>query len=78
MKFRLINTHSIYCSADELLRDYPQLSDKVEIIDGKAYITIEKADEFMKLANFAGEIVVGKNFTSTNELFIEIYDGYRE
>lgn len=78
MKFRLINTHSMYCSAEELLRDYPQLSDKVEITDGKAYITIEKADEFMKLSKFAGEIVVGEFFISTNEPFIEIYDGYRE
>lgn len=78
MKFRLINTHSMYCSAEELLRDYPQLSDKVEITDGKAYITIEKADEFMKLSKFAGEIVVGENFLSKNEPFIEIYDSYRE
>ena len=78
MKFILINTHSMYCSAEELLRDYTQLSDKVEITDGKAYITIEKADEFMELAKLAGEIIVGGKHCITNEPFIEIYDGYRE
>lgn len=76
MKFRLITT--VEESVSGILTEYPQLKDKIEVVDEKAYITIEKVDDFMELAKLAGEIVVGEKFLSTNEPFIEIYDSYRE
>ena len=78
MKFRLIRTSSIQLNADEVFADYPHLANKVESVDNKTYINIEKADEFLELAKIAGEIVVGENFLKTNEPVIEIYDGCRE
>lgn len=78
MKFRLIRTSSIKFNADEVFADYPRLANKVDSVDGKTYINIEKADEFLELAKIAGEIVVGENFLKTNEPVIEIYDGRRE
>lgn len=76
MKFRLVTT--MRDTAGELLADYPQLADEVETVYDKAYINIEKADEFMELAKLTGEIVIGKDFVATHEPFIEIYDSYRE
>lgn len=76
MKFRLVTT--VEESVNGILAEYPQLKDKIEVVGEKAYITIEKVDDFMELAKLAGEIVVGEKFLSTNEPFIEIYDSYRE
>lgn len=76
MKFRLVTT--VEESVSGILAEYPQLKDKIEVVDEKAYITIKKVDDFMEFAKLAGEIVVGEKFLSTNEPFIEIYDSYRE
>lgn len=76
MKFRLVTTN--WYSASEILVDYPQLTNKIEVTDGNAYVTIERAEEFMELAKLAGEVVVGEVFLDTEEPYIEIYDSYRE
>lgn len=76
MRFRLITTAII--DAEPILIEYPQLKDKVEIVDGDAYVDVESAEELMELAKLSGEIVVGEDFIGTKEPFIEIYDGYRE
>lgn len=76
MIFRLVTTKWI--SASEILKDYSQLINKIEIIDDNAYITVERAEEFMELAKLAGEVVVGGVFLDTEEPYIEIYDSYRE
>lgn len=76
MRFRLITTSII--DAESILTKYPQLKDKVEIVDGDAYVDVESAEELMELAKLSGEIVVGEDFIGTKEPFIEIYDGYRE
>lgn len=76
MRFRLITTSII--DAEPILIKYPQLKDKVEIVDGDAYVEVESAEELMELAKLSGEIVVGEDFIGTKEPFIEIYDGYRE
>lgn len=73
MRFRLITTSII--DAEPILIKYPQLKDKVEIVDGDAYVEVESAEELMEFAKLSGEIVVGEDF---KEPFIEIYDGYRE
>ena len=64
--------------AEPILIKYPQLKDKVEIVDGDAYVEVESAEELMEFAKLSGEIVVGEDFIGTKEPFIEIYDGYRE
>lgn len=76
MRFRLIATVTI--DVEAILTEYPQLKDKVEIVDGDAYVDVESAEELMELAKLSGEIVVGEDFIETKEPFIEIYDGYRE
>lgn len=76
MRFRLITTSII--DAESILIKYPQLKDKVEIVDGDAYVDVESTEELMELAKIYGEIVVGEDFVGTKEPFIEIYDGYRE
>ena len=76
MRFRLITTSII--DAEPILIKYPQLKDKVEIVDGDAYVEVESTEELMELAKLSGEIVVGEDFMGTKEPFIEIYDGYRE
>ena len=76
MRFKLITT--LYNSASKILADYPQLTNKVEVVDDNAYITIDKVEKLMELTELAGEIVVGANFIGTHEPVIEIYDGYRE
>lgn len=76
MRFRLITTAII--DAEPILIEYPQLKDKVEIVDGDSYVDVESAEELMELAKLSGEIVVGEDFIGTKEPFIEIYDGYRE
>jgi hypothetical protein len=76
MRFRLITTSII--DAEPILIKYPQLKDKVEIVDGDAYVEVESAEELMEFAKLSGEIVVGEDFIGTKEPFIEIYDGYRE
>lgn len=76
MKFRLVTTK--WTNASKILKDYPQLINKIEVTDGNAYITVERTEEFMELAKLAGEIVVGKVFLNTQEPYIEIYDSYRE
>ena len=76
MKFRLVTTK--WTNASKILKDYPQLINKIEVTDGNAYITVERTEEFMELAKLAGEIVVGKVFLDTREPYIEIYDSYRE
>lgn len=76
MRFRLIATITI--DVEAILKEYPQLKDKVEIVDGDAYVDVESAEELMELAKLSGEIVVGEDFIGTKEPFIEIYDGYRE
>jgi hypothetical protein len=76
LKFRLVTTE--WCSASEILVDYPQLTNKIEVTDGNAYVTIERAEEFMELVKLAGEVVVGEVFLDTGEPYIEIYDSYRE
>jgi hypothetical protein len=76
MRFRLIATVTI--DVEAILKEYPQLKDKVEIVDGDAYVDVESAEELMELAKLSGEIVVGEDFIGTKEPFIEIYDGYRE
>ena len=76
MRFRLITTSII--DAEAILTEYPQLKDKVEIVDGDAYVEVESAEELMELAKLSGEIVVGEDFIGTKEPFVEIYDGYRE
>lgn len=76
MRFRLITTAII--DAEAILIEYPQLKDKVEIVDGDAYVDVESPEELMEFAKLSGEIVVGEDFIGTKEPFIEIYDGYRE
>lgn len=76
MRFRLITTAII--DAEAILIEYPQLKDKVEIVDGDAYVDVESAEELMEFTKLSGEIVVGEDFIGTKEPFIEIYDGYRE
>ena len=76
MRFRFITTSII--DAEPILIKYPQLKDKVEIVDGDAYVEVESTEELMELAKLSGEIVVGEDFIGTKEPFIEIYDGYRE
>ena len=76
MRFRLITTSII--DAEPILTKYPQLKDKVEIVDGYAYVEVERTEELMELAKIYGEIVVGGDFIGTEEPFIEIYDSYRE
>lgn len=76
MRFRLITTSII--DAESILTKYPQLKDKVEIVDGDAYVDVESAEDFMEFIKLSGEIVVGEDFIGTKEQFIEIYDGYRE
>ena len=76
MRFRLITTSII--DAEPILIKYPQLKDKVEIVDGDAYVEVESAEELMEFAKLSGEIVVGEDFIGTKEPFIEIYDVYRE
>lgn len=76
MRFRLIATVTI--DVEAILTEYPQLKDKVEIVDGDAYVDVESAEELMELAKLSGAIVVGEDFIGTKEPFIEIYDGYRE
>lgn len=76
MKFRLVTTK--WTNANKILKDYPQLINKIEVTDGNAYITVERTEEFMELAKLAGEIVVGEVFLNTQEPYIEIYDSYRE
>lgn len=76
MRFRLIATVTI--DVEAILTEYPQLKDKVEIVDGDAYVDVESAEELMELAKLSGEIVVGEDFIGAKEPFIEIYDGYRE
>lgn len=76
MRFRLITTSII--DAEPILIKYSQLKDKVEIVDGDAYVEVESTEELMELAKLSGEIVVGEDFIGTKEPFIEIYDGYRE
>lgn len=76
MRFRLITTSII--DTEPILTEYPQLKDKVEIVDGDAYVEVESTEELMELAKLSGEIVVGEDFIGTKEPFIEIYDGYRE
>jgi len=76
MRFRLITTSII--DAESILTKYPQLKDKVEIVDGDAYVDVESAEDFMEFIKLSGEIVVGEDFIGTKEPFIEIYDGYRE
>ena len=76
MKFRLVTTK--WTNANKILKDYPQLINKIEVTDGNAYITVERTEEFMELAKLAGEIVVGTVFLNTQEPYIEIYDSYRE
>lgn len=76
MRFRLITTSII--DAEPILIEYPQLKDKVEIVDGDAYVDVESAEDLMELTKLSGEIVVGEDFIGTKEPFIEIYDGYRE
>ena len=76
MRFRLITTSII--DAEHILIEYPQLKDKVEIVDGDAYVDVESAEELMEFTKLSGEIVVGEDFIGTKEPFIEIYDGYRE
>lgn len=76
MRFRLITTSII--DAEPILIKYPQLKDKVEIVDGDAYVEVESTEELMELAKLSGEIVVGEDFIGTKEPFIEICDGYRE
>lgn len=76
MRFRLITTSII--DAEPILIKYPQLKDKVEIVDGDAYVEVESTEELMELAKLSGEIVVGEDFIGAKEPFIEIYDGYRE
>ena len=76
MRFRLITTSII--DAEPILIEYPQLKDKVEIVDGDAYVEVESDEELMELTKICGEIVVGEDFIGTKEPFIEIYDGYRE
>ena len=76
MKFRLVTTK--WTNASKILKDYPQLINKIEVTDGNAYITVERTEEFMELAKLAGEIVVGTVFLNTQEPYIEIYDSYRE
>ena len=76
MRFRLITTSII--DAEPILIKYPQLKDKVEFVDGDAYVEVESTEELMELAKLSGEIVVGEDFIGTKEPFIEIYDGYRE
>lgn len=76
MRFRLIATVTI--DVEAILTEYPQLKDKVEIVDGDAYVDVESPEELMELAKLSGEIVVGEDFIGTKEPFIEIYDGYRE
>ena len=76
MRFILITTSFI--DAEPILIEYPQLKDKVEIVDGNAYVCIDKAEELMEFVKISSEIVVGKSFIGTKEPFIEIYDGYRE
>ena len=48
MKFRLVTTK--WTNASKILKDYPQLINKIEVTDGNAYITVERAEEFMELA----------------------------
>lgn len=76
MRFRLITTSII--DAESILTKYPQLKDKVEIVDGDAFVDVESAEDFMEFIKLSGEIVVGEDFIGTKEPFIEIYDGYRE
>lgn len=76
MRFRLITTSII--DAEAILIGYPQLKDKVEIVDGDAYVDVESTEELMEFTKLSGEIVVGEDFIGTKEPFIEIYDGYRE
>lgn len=76
MRFRLITTSII--DAEPILIEYPQLKDKVEIVDGDAYVDVESTEELMEFTKLSGEIVVGEDFIGTKEPFIEIYDGYRE
>ena len=76
MRFRLIATVTI--DVEAILTEYPQLKDKVEIVDGDAYVDVESAEELMEFTKLSGEIVVGEDFIGTKEPFIEIYDGYRE
>lgn len=76
MRFRLITTSII--DAEAILIEYPQLKDKVEIVDGDAYVDVESTEELMEFTKLSGEIVVGEDFIGTKEPFIEIYDGYRE
>ena len=71
MRFRLIATVTI--DVEAILTEYPQLKDKVEIVDGDAYVDVESAEELMELAKLSGEIVVGEDFIGTKEPFIEIY-----
>lgn len=78
MEFRLLMTSGVGLGADEILRNYTQLKDKVKVVDGNVYINIEKVEELMELAELEQEIVVGKDFIGTHEPFIEIYDSYRE
>ena len=76
MRFRLITTSII--DAESILTKYLQLKDKVEIVNGDAYVDVESAEDFMEFIKLSGEIVVGEDFIGTKEPFIEIYDGYRE
>ena len=76
MRFRLIATSIIY--EESILIKYPQLKDKVEIVDGDAYVDVESTEELMEFTKLSGEIVVGEDFIGTKEPFIEIYDDYRE
>lgn len=59
MRFRLITTSII--DAEPILIKYPQLKDKVEIVDGDAYVEVESTEELMELAKLSGEIVVGED-----------------
>lgn len=74
MRFRLITTS--ITDAEAILIEYPQLKDKVEIVDGDAYVNVEEMEKLMEFTKLSGEIVVGKDFI--DEPFIEIYDDYRE
>ena len=76
MRFRLRTTSLI--DAEPILIEYPQLKDKVEIVDEDACVDVESTEELMEFTKLSGEIVVGEDFIGTKEPFIEIYDGYRE
>ena len=58
MRFRLITTSII--DAEPILIKYPQLKDKVEIVDGDAYVEVESTVELMELAKLQARLLSEK------------------